>query len=200
MSSRAAALGFAPHSGWAAVVAVAEEGGRPRVLLRDRIEMVDPGDGEAKQPYHAVEDAPVAEARKRLARYAAAAEAKAHASLKRIVGRLGDDGHRASGVGILDSMGRKVTDLEAVLASHALIHGADGDHFREAIAAAAARCGLPVLRIPARDLGAQAASRMGLSMEDMQETVKALGREWGPPWGADQKAAALLAWLVLEKG
>ena len=200
MRPRAAALGFAPHSGWAAVVGIAEEGGRPRVVLRDRVEMVDARDGEAKQPYHAVEDVPVAEARKRLARYAAGAESKAHSGLTRLVGRLSDEGHRAVGMGILDSMGRKVTELEAILASHALIHSADGDHFRNALASAAARCRLPVVRIPARDLGAGAAAQIGLSLEDMQQTLKELGRDVGPPWGADQKAAALLAWLVLRTG
>ena len=59
-----AALGFAPHSGWAAVIGI---GGTPlRVLVRERVEMADPQNPESKQPYHAVEGLPIEDARKRL--------------------------------------------------------------------------------------------------------------------------------------
>jgi hypothetical protein len=36
--------------------------------------------------------------------------------------------------------------------------------------------------------------------EQLAATVKALGRGMGSPWGADQKYAALLAWLLLAGG
>jgi hypothetical protein len=199
MSEPRVALGFAPHSGWAAVVAVSETDDRPHVLLRERIEMATAGDAEAKQPYHAVEDLPVGEAAKRLARYSATAESMAHAAVRRIVGRLADEGRRIVGLGILDSAGRKGDSLAAILASHALIHTADGDHFREAIAAAAARCRLTVSRVRARDLEREAVAVWSMPPARLQETVRAMGRDVGPPWAADQKAAALLAWLVLKK-
>ena len=199
MGERQAALGFASHSGWAAVVGIGEADGRPRVLVRERIEMADAGDAEARQPYHAVEDLPVAEAGKRLARYAARAESMAHAAVRRIVDQIEQDRHRVIGLGILESAGRKGESLAAILASHALIHTADGDHFRDAIAGAAARCGLAVSRVRARDLERQASGAVGSPVEGMHDTVKQLGRSVGPPWGADQKAAALLAWLLLGR-
>ena len=200
MTGRLIALGVAPHSGWAAVVGLAETEGRPEVMIRERIEMADADDGEAKQPYHAVEDLPVTEASKRLARYAAAAESKASAALGRIVRQLERDHHRVIGLGILDSAGRKGASLPAILASHALIHTADGDHFRDAIAAAAGRSRLEVSCVGARDLERQASGAVGSPVEGLHDTVKQLGRSVGPPWGADQKAAALLAWLLLGKG
>jgi hypothetical protein len=198
-TGRRIALGVAPHSGWAAVVGIAEAGGRPEVMVRERMEMAGADDAEAKQPYHAVEDLPVAEARKRLARYSAAAESRAHAAIRRIVHRLERDRHRVIGLGILDSSGRTGDSLEVVLASHALIHTADGDHFRDAIAAAASRCGLAVSRVRARDLERDALGAVGSPVEGLHDTVKQLGRSVGPPWGADQKAAALLAWLLLGR-
>ena len=193
------ALGFAPHSGWAAVVGIGEADGRPCVLVRERIEMADAADAEPKQPYHAVEDLPIDEAAKRLAGHAATAKSMAYAAVHRIVGQLARDGHPVIGLGILDSAGRKGGSLSAILASHALIHTADGDHFRDAIASAAAQCRLPVSRIPARDLEGEAAAALSTPVERLHETVKELGRSVGPPWGADQKAAALVAWLVLKK-
>jgi hypothetical protein len=193
------ALGIAPHSGWAAVVGIGEASARPRVLLRERIEMADAADIGSKQPYHAVEDLPVAEAAKRIARYAATAESMARAAVQRIVADLARDGHRVIRLGILDSAGRKGGSLEAILASHALIHTADGDHFRDAVASAARRSRLAVSRIPARDLDREASAVLGTPVERLCETVKDLGRDVGPPWGADQKAAALVAWLLLRK-
>jgi hypothetical protein len=199
MGEKRAALGFAPHSGWAAVVAIGEVEKRPRVLVRDRIEMADAEDAEAKQPYHAVEDLPEDQAARRLARWSAEAESMAQAALRRIVDRLVTGGHRVIGLGILDSAGRTGGSLAATLASHALIHTADGDHFRDALASAGARCGLRVSRVRARELDGEASAALDVSVERLRETVKGLGRDVGPPWGADQKAAALLAWLVLKK-
>jgi hypothetical protein len=181
------------------VVGVGDVDGRVRVLVRDRIEMAEPADAEAKQPYHAVEDLPVDEAGKRLARYAARAESMAHAALRRIVDHLAQDHRRVIGLGILDSAGRKGGSLVAILASHALIHTADGDHFRDAIGSAAARCQLKVSRVRARDLEKEASAALKTPVERLRQTLQELGREVGPPWTADQKAAALLAWVVLKK-
>ena len=53
------ALGFKPHSGWAALVVIGSpEPGRLELVDRRRIELVVPGEGHwAKQPYHAAERA-----------------------------------------------------------------------------------------------------------------------------------------------
>ena len=161
--------------------------------------MADPSDREAKQPYHAVERLPIGQAAERLTAYATTAELMARQAVQRIVDQLSQGGYRGIGLGILDSAGRKGGALGNILASHALIHTADGDHFRNAIAEAASRCGLPAFRVGARELDAKAADAIGKPIETLQLVLKGVGREMGPPWGADQKAGALLAWLVLAK-
>jgi hypothetical protein len=153
---------------------------------------------ESKQPYHAVEELEVEEAARRLAGYLAAAETMAYTAIKALAGDLRGRGYRARSVGILDASGRKGGSLAAILASHALIHTADGDHFRQALAGAAGRCGLSVSRIRARDLDSEAQARLGRPISQLHQAVKDMGRQMGPPWGADQKMAALLAWLLLE--
>ncbi len=195
-----ATLGFAPHSGWAAVVGLGEVEARPRVLLRERIEMADPRRPESRQPYHAVEGLFVDEASQRLAAYRETAELMAQQAIEQIVDRLAQDGYRVTGLGILESAGRKGSSLAEILASHALIHGADGDHFRHAIATAAARCHLAVSRVRARHVEAEVVAAMGYPAPVLQQALKELGRRAGPPWGADQKAAALLAWLLIATG
>ena len=201
MTTRAiVALGFAPHSGWAAVIGMRLRDGHPSVLVRERVEMSDPRDPGSKQPYHAVAGLPVAKASQRLADYEATAATMAHQAIERLVEQLNGGGQQVIGVGILESSGRKGSSLADTLASHALIHAAEGNHFRNAIATAATRCVLAVSRVRARELDAEAAAAIGEAPETLRQALKELGREIGPPWGADQKAAALFAWLVLARG
>jgi hypothetical protein len=198
-SRPAAALGFTPHSGWAALVAIGPDQGEPRVLLRSRVEMFDPRRPESKQPYHAVEELAVAEAARRLERWMATAQDMARAAIEEAVTRLAGEGWRVTAGGILDSSGRRGVSLEAILASHALIHTADGDHYREALTDGLERNGLKVSRVAAKGLDAMAASRLRRPAPQLAQAVKGLGRQVGPPWGADQKSAALLAWMLLER-
>ena len=198
VTAEAAVMGFAPHSGWAAVVVLGGSRAEPRVLARSRVEMADPRDPESKQPYHAVETLGVEEAARRLDGYMAVAEGMAYASIQALTKDLGGRGYRATSVGILDSSGRTGSSLASILASHALIHTADGDHFRKALASAAERSDLAVSRVRARDLEAQAEVRLHRPVPRLREAVKLFGRQVGPPWGADQKMTALLAWLLLD--
>jgi hypothetical protein len=203
-AKRAAALGLAPHSGWAVVVAMGLErpqgpSTRPVILLRRRIEMADSIEPGSKQPYHAVEKMPIEKAARRIASYEAAAARLAQQGLASAVDELDRMDRSVSHAGILESAGRRVGSLAATLTSHALIHTADGDHFRNALAAAAENSGLRVTRVRARDLEARAADALGQPAAALREILRGIGREAGPPWDADHRAAGLLAWVLLAE-
>ncbi|HEX4389239.1 MAG TPA: hypothetical protein VH109_11490 [Steroidobacteraceae bacterium] len=187
------ALGLAPHSGWAAAVVLGGSAQEPKVLARERLELADATLEGSRAPYHAVEPLPLPRAREALARYEAQAESLARARLAPLLERTG--GVRAAG--ILAGEGRGLSDLAAILASHALIHTADGNHFRSALARSLEALQVPVSRVRQRELLARAAESLGRREAELTARVAALGRDLGPPWGADQKAAALLAWLLL---
>jgi hypothetical protein len=172
---------------------------RFEVVLRERVELVDAREPESRQPYHAVEGSAVAAAAARLARYSATAERLAAEAIRSCVERLAAQGHETVGVGILDSAGRTGSSLAAILGSHALIHTADGEHFRAALASGASSAGLGVLRVPARHLEQAVVAFSAQSGESLHALQKLVARQVGPPWGSDQKSAALLAWLVLER-
>jgi hypothetical protein len=198
-SSKPATLGFAPHSGWAALVAVGGDGkGEPEVLVRTRVEMTDGRLPGSKQPYHDVEGLPLAEAERRLGRYRESATTKAHAALRSTLDDLKKRGYVATTAGILESSGRKGASLASILSSHALIHTADGDHFRDALSEASRLCDLAIRRVRGKELLDQATKTLCRPADRLQESVKKLGRPMGPPWGADQKSAVLLAWLLLS--
>lgn len=198
MAVQPAAIGFAPHSGWAVMIALGRSRAGLEVLDRSRVPMIDELDPDSKQPYHAVEFLCVEEAAGRLQGYMEVAKTMAHAAIRAQSDALTERGYRLKCVGILESASRKTSSLSSILASHALIHGADGDHFRNALSAAAELHGLAVHRIPARTLEEHAAALLRLPMPQVRDTVNNLGRQLGPPWGADQKKAALLAWSLLK--
>ena len=190
-------LGFAPHSGWSAVVMVGGSRAAPVVLVRERIELAEPTLAGAKQPYHALADMPLPQARAQLARFEASADSLALAALRALLARAQQAGATAHGAGILHGSGRAGATLEATLASHALIHTADGNHFRAALARGCEALGLTVTRVAQRALLADSSAALQRSPAALATTVNALGRELGAPWGADQKAAALLGWMLL---
>jgi hypothetical protein len=87
--------------------------------------------------------------------------------------------------------------LEKILASHALIHTADGEHFREAIVHASGRCGLAMHSVKERELLDRAGQAFRLTPKELLRHITELGRPLGAPWSQDEKLATLVAWLAL---
>jgi hypothetical protein len=161
--------------------------------------MADADDMKARQPYHAAEELAVPKASVFLERLSERATARASESLKAAIGELQSSGLTASTLGILQAAGRLPAELGSILASHALIHTAEGEHFRDALAHAGEGLGLTIVRLRERDLEARASAALRIPPSPLKQRVSALGRELGPPWTADQKLAALLAWLLLAE-
>lgn len=182
------------------MVVIGGSSSTPTLLARSRVALMDAHDPLSKQPYHAVESLGVEEAGRRLDQYLSVATSLAQASIRAQADALRAREILIRSIGILESSGRKPVSLSSILASHALIHGADGDHFRNALAGAAQQQRLRVSRIPARDIETYAAEHLRQPINRLLDVVNDLGRSIGPPWGADQKKAALLAWSLLANG
>ncbi len=194
-----ASLGFECHSGWAALVAVGSSRREPAVVLRERVVLVvaEPGDGEAKQPFHAAQAMPFPRARAFLEAAADDVGRRARSEIDRLLAALSARGFEPVSCAILATSNRELPDLEAILASHALIHAAEGDFFRDAIAKAAKASGLAVTRIRRKELADHASQAIGLPAAELERRVALFRKSVGAPWGSDQKLAALAAWSVL---
>jgi hypothetical protein len=192
-----AAIGFRVHSGWAAAVAVVALPDGPAVVARRRIEMVDRKVRGAAQPYHAAKDLGLVEAAGLIAYCATRASELATDALRAMTADLRGLGHEVAGCGLLLASGRALPPLEKILASHAMIHTAEGELFRNALRAAAANCSLPLTAVKERDLYAQAEARLQLTHDAIDQAVARMGKAIGPPWRQDEKFAALVAWLAL---
>jgi hypothetical protein len=193
----AAACGLRVHSGWAALVAVAGPLAAPAVLARRRIELVDRAVPGGNQPFHAARLLSLEAAQQLLGQSLDGATRMARADLAVATGELRRQGHDLIACGLIQSSARPLPALGAVLASHALVHTAEGELFRDALAAAAGGQRVPVLRIKERELLDRCTARLGLAAGDVERHLAALGRRLGPPWRQDEKLAMVAAWLAL---
>jgi len=102
-------------------------------------------------------------------------------------------------VGVVLSSARPLLSIEEALSSHAMKHAAEGQLYRQALIDAANGLGLRVDAVPERDVSDVAAAALGMSSIQVRGRAADLGRELGAPWAADQKTAALVAWLALAR-
>jgi hypothetical protein len=193
---RFAAVGLRTHSGWAALVAVAGSRQEIEVVDRRRIEIADPKLTGSKQPYHEAEGLPVEKAAKLLDRFEKGAERLAREAIGGVLKALKREARRPRACGLLLASGRPLPDLAAILGSHALIHTADGEHFRKALADACEHFGLPVVPVREKEVLQLASAALGAPAARLQSQVNNFGRTLGPPWTQDQKLAALAAWIA----
>jgi hypothetical protein len=195
--SKQAAIGFRVHSGWAAAVAVCVEKDAPVVLVRQRVRLVETFTYEFRQPYHTAEKMLDGQAREFISRMQAEARRLAYRAVRELASRTQEQGVKLTRFGLLLASGRPLPALDKILASHALIHTADGELFREAILHASARCGLRDFKIKDKELLARTGEVFRAKPNELMRRVTELGRSFGAPWSQDEKFATLAAWLAL---
>jgi hypothetical protein len=193
-----AAIGFRAHSGWAAVVVVCVDKGAPVVLARQRVHLVETFTYEFRQPYHTAEKMLGGQARDFISRIQTEARRLAYRAVRELESRTQEQGSRLTRCGLLLASGRPLPSLEKTLASHALIHTADGELFREALLHASARCGLRDFTIKEKELLERAGQVLHAKPTELMRRVTDLGRVFGAPWSQDEKFATLAAWLALQ--
>jgi hypothetical protein len=193
-----AAVGFRAHSGWTALVALAVTKGAPSVLARQRVHLVETFTYEFRQPYHTGEKLPLDEARAFVSRIQKEAQRLAFRAIRKLKDDLQERGYELARCGLLLASGRPLPSLPQILASHSLIHSADGELFREALLHAGARCGLGALTIKEREILESASRALRVKPADLTHRVAELGQPLGAPWTQDEKFASMVAWLALK--
>ena len=193
----AGALGFRVHSGWASAVAVGGDARSPVALDRRRIELADRSVAGSVQPFHAAQRLDLKKAERLIERCRESTDILAENGLRAMITDLGKKGVQVVGASIVLASGRTLGTLESTLASHALIHTAEGEFFRDAVRRAAGKCSVSVTGIKEREILEHGSGALGLAASEIQEHTVEMGRALGPPWRQDEKLAALAAWLVL---
>jgi len=189
-----AAIGFRVKSGWAVAVLVAGPATAPIVLDRRVVELSDPRIPATRQPYHAATGVEQRD-RKKVQRLAAIVRRCTRRSVGLLLREYRAAGFRLRGAALVVG---SVGDPARITNPHILAHASEGWLFRTALETAALRCALPCTTIPERALFPQAAKSLRRSASDIKRKVTALGRLRGGTWRAEEKAAAVAAWLVLK--
>jgi hypothetical protein len=194
-----AAIGFRVHSGWAAAVVVCGPVDAPVVVDRRKIQLVKTYTYTFRQPYHTAATMPSTDAVKFIRNVQSDAKRLAVASLSSLRADLAAGEFKLARGALLLASARALPKLDQILDSHALIHTADGQLFRDSLRAACAGCDLPVDGIREKELFAVASKTLGVQTAALQRRIAALGKALGPPWTQDEKFAALAAWLILAR-
>ena len=192
------ALGFCVHSGWVVLVALGGPVASPTVVRRHRLEIADSSIRGSLQPYHAAKQMAASDAAVFVCQCARAADSLARSALQATVAGLASDRFTVTGCSLLTGAGRPAISLESTLASHAMIHTAEGELFRNSVKSACEACGFPLFCIRERDLFPKAESLLRLTSGELKRQISDLGAAIGPPWRADEKLSALAAWLHLS--
>jgi hypothetical protein len=194
-----AAIGVRMHSGWGVLVAVASEDGKPRVIARERIEVVDEKAGGRRQPYHHASILPMEAAERYLARCAAESQELAQESLRGVIGDLQTRGYRLAKCAVLMASGKKLPPLARILTAHPLIHTAEGEFFRNSVRAACENMKIAVSAVRERNIEEEAKTALGKT-SGVTKQIASAGKALGPPWTQEHKKAALAAWMALMSG
>jgi len=110
--------------------------GAVNIIERRRVDVIT-NEMHAKhrgnQPYHRAKELGLPEAKKYLVEYTAESDRLAREAISNTIADLESRGYEIIAVALLLSGGRKLRPLPQILASHPLIHTAEGELFRQTI-------------------------------------------------------------------
>ena len=192
-----AALGVRMHSGWGVLVAVSGDADSLEVIDRRRIVTVEPGTLRANQPYHYAAELGAAEAEGHIAKCAAVTLRLTSAAIEEVMQELQGRDYGIVGCAVLLASGRPLPSLAKILASHPMIHTAEGEFFRDAVRKTCEQLKIPITAIPEREVDERAEKAFGKAASRVQQRIAGMGSLIGPPWTKDHKTAALAAAIIL---
>ena len=196
MTATPAALGFTVKSGWASAVVLAGTATQPRLVAAERLELSDPANAAARQPYH---DG-FATMRKEgqvLTRLLAAVNTFGRREVRNWIRANQEKGYQLQGSGIVVG---SLIDPGTIGNEHIRIHAMEGQLFRGVIADACEGEGVPQLIVRERDLLQRAKATLRMPEAHIENRLAGMGKGRDGPWRAEHKMAALGAWLVLADG
>jgi len=194
MAERPASIGFRAKTGRAIAVVLTRRKSEPEYLARWEISLCDPRVPETGQPHHQFMELSWTEALEALRPLEARIGAIALESLSGLVTKLRSMDYRIKSVGIVGSPDR---NLEKIGNRHIRAHAGEGILFRHVLEIAAAHHKLRWRSFSDRNFETAVTSQLNRSSGEIKQRLNAIGRAAGKPWRADERHAAMAAWLAL---
>jgi hypothetical protein len=188
-----AAIGFRVKSGWATAIVLAGASDSPQVIDRRTVELSDPAVPGSRQPYHVVMGSRPQDVAAVETRLCDAVRSTTRRSIDRFVSEI-RQANKLRGAGFV--VGSKA-DPSKIANDHIRAHALEGQLFRTALTDAAESLDLACILLVERRAYAEAASALDRKEDELKQAVTELGRGGDGPWRADEKLAALAAWVAL---
>lgn len=194
MKPQPAALGFRVKSGWAAAVLLTGPTRSPQLCDVRRIDLSDPRLPETRQPYHAAMGKLETDSTK-INQRVSVVRSIAQQSIATLIA-----GYRKKGCAINRAalvVGSQV-DPDSIANDHIRAHAFEGRLFRSVLEEALQACDIRTEILIERNAYAQGAEKLKASNYNVRGVIQDFGRVAQGPWRAEQKLAALGAWLALR--
>lgn len=193
MKPQPAALGFRVKSGWAAAVLLTGPTRSPQLCDVRRIDLSDPRLPETRQPYHAAMGKLETDTTK-INRRVSVVRSIAQQSIATLLASYRQKGYAIRRAALV--VGSQV-DPDSIANAHIRAHAFEGQLFRSVLGEALQACRIRTDILVERNAYAQAATELKDSNDNVQRMIRDFGRVAQGPWRAEQKLAALAAWLTL---
>jgi hypothetical protein len=188
-----AILGFRVKSGWATVVLLAGPLQSPQVLDERIVELCDPTVPESRQPYHAgmgklETDELTVSRRVQIVRHCT------NDTVAQLIKDYLDRNWKVAGAGLV--VGSTI-EPSTIANPHIRAHALEGRLFRTVLDESLSRLGVSSRLVVERGAYVEAAALLAVTEVELKQKVASLGAGQTGPWRADQKLAALVAWMAL---
>ena len=167
----------------------------PIVLHKTEIKLIDPKVPATAQPYHVIMDLPWSQWPKAVNKSVRAIERAAAKALAQMIEELEANGNKVTGVGVVGAPDR---DLARIGNPHIRAHAGEGILFRRVLEVGAEANRLKWRSFSDRDFDQAAAAVVGADYSKMKRKLDDLRPSVTTPWRADEKQAAMAAWVVLH--
>src|SRR6266403_248700 len=193
MKPRAAALGFRVKPGWAAAVLLTGPARSPRLCDARRIDLSDPQLPETRQPYHAAMGKLETDKNKTNQRVDVVRRT-AEKSIAKLLAGYRQQNFTIQRAALV--VGSRI-DPHSVTNPHIRAHALEGQLFRSVLQESLHAHRILSDVLIERDAYARAAVQLKQSNENMRRVIQKFGRDTKAPWRAEQKLAAVAAWVAL---
>ena len=188
-----AALGFRVKSGWAAAVLLTGPARSPQLCDVRRIDLSDPRLPETRQPYHATMGKLETDTTK-INRRVRVVRSIAQQSIATLIAGYRQKSYAISRAALV--VGSQL-DPASIANPHIRAHAFEGQVFGSVLEEALQTCRIRTEVLIERSAYAQGAMKLKQSNENVRRVIQNFGQATQGPWRAEQKLAALAAWLAL---
>src|SRR6266478_6467729 len=188
-----AALGFRVKSGWAAAVLLTDSAHLPQLCDVQRIDLSDPRFPETRQPYH-VAMGRLETDTKKINRRMDVVRRIAEKSITKLLAGYRQQNFTIKRAALV--VGSQI-DPHSVTNPHIRAHALEGQLFRSVLQESLHGHGIRTEVLLEREAYGKAAVELKQSNENVRRVIQNFGRDTEAPWRAEQKRAAVAAWVAL---